>query len=94
MAWRSKSMMQKVGPTVIHCAASVNLGSLLSLNAPCFVVYFEVCSVIWPLYAKGCFGELAGLALSELVNLSLSRRMPVAQHQSGRDFPVPNSPRH
>ena len=67
----------------MHCAASVNLGSLLSLNAPCFVVYFEVCSVIWPLYAKGRFGALAGLALSEGFSSSLSHRMPVAQHQSG-----------
>ena len=31
---------------------------------------------------------------SEVVSSSLSRRMRAALHQSWRDFPVPNSPRH
>ena len=92
MAWRSKSMMQK-SRADLYSLRGIGQSGLIAI-AQCTVVYFEVCSVIWPLYAKGCFGESAGLALRELVNLSLSRRMPVAQHQSGRDFPVPNSPRH
>jgi hypothetical protein len=51
-------------------------------------------AVIWPLYAKGCFGESAGLASSEMVSSSHSRHIRAAQHQSWRDFPKPKSPRH
>ena len=45
-------MQKKQGRPLYTARALVTLGSLLSLNAPCFVVYFEVCCAIWPLYVR------------------------------------------